>query len=88
MQLTKSLAVEWAKKGVRVNSISPGYIGTELVLAAPHLKALIEQWNAMAPMGRLGKPEELMGVVVYLASDAASFTTGSDFIVDGAFTCF
>ena len=88
MQLTKSLAVEWAKKGVRVNSISPGYIGTELVLAAPHLKALIEKWNAMAPMGRLGKPEELMGVVVYLASEAATFTTGSDFIIDGAFTCF
>ena len=88
MQLTKSLAVEWAKKGVRVNSISPGYIGTELVLAAPHLKALIDQWNAMAPMGRLGQPEELMGIVTYLASDAASFTTGSDFVIDGAFTCF
>ena len=88
MQLTKSLAVEWAKKNVRVNSISPGYIGTELIMAAEHLKPLIEQWNAMAPMGRLGKPEELMGVVVYLASDAATFTTGSDFIVDGAFTCF
>ena len=88
MQLTKSLAVEWAKKGVRVNSISPGYIGTELIMAAEHLKPLIEKWNAMAPMGRLGKPEELMGVVVYLASDAATFTTGSDFIVDGAFTCF
>ena len=88
MQLTKSLAVEWAKKGVRVNSISPGYIGTELVLAAPHLKALIAQWNAMAPMGRMGKPEELQAVVVYLAGDAASFTTGSDFVIDGAFTCF
>ncbi len=88
MQLTKSLAVEWAKKNVRVNSISPGYIGTELIMAAEHLKPLIEQWNAMAPMGRLGKPEELMGVVVYLASEAATFTTGSDFIVDGAFTCF
>ena len=88
MQLTKSLAVEWAKKGVRVNSISPGYIGTELVLAAPHLKALIEQWNAMAPMGRMGKPEELQSIVVYLAGDTASFTTGSDFVVDGAFTCF
>ena len=88
MQLTKSLAVEWAKKGVRVNSISPGYIGTELIMAAEHLKPLIEKWNAMAPMGRLGKPEELMGIVVYLASDAASFTTGSDFIIDGAFTCF
>ena len=88
MQLTKSLAVEWAKRNVRVNSISPGYIGTELIMAAEHLKPLIEKWNAMAPMGRLGKPEELMGVVVYLASDAATFTTGSDFIVDGAFTCF
>ncbi len=88
MQLTKSLAVEWAKKGVRVNSISPGYIGTELVLAAEHLKTLIPQWNAMAPMGRMGKPEELQAVVVYLAGDAASFTTGSDFLIDGAFTCF
>lgn len=88
MQLTKSLAVEWAKRGVRVNSISPGYIGTELVLAAPHLKALIDQWNAMAPMGRLGKPEELESICVYLAGDTSSFTTGSDFIIDGAFTCF
>ncbi|MBR1560413.1 MAG: SDR family oxidoreductase [Clostridia bacterium] len=88
MQLTKSLAVEWAKRNVRVNSISPGYIGTELVLAAPHLKALIDQWNAMAPMGRLGKPEELESICVYLAGDTASFTTGSDFVIDGAFTCF
>ncbi len=87
-QLTKSLAVEWAKKGVRVNAISPGYIGTELILSAPHLKALIEQWNAMAPMGRLGKPEELEAICVYLAGDASTFTTGSDMIVDGAFTCF
>lgn len=88
IQLTKSLAVEWAKRGVRVNSISPGYIGTELVLAAPHLRALIDQWNAMAPMGRLGKPEELESICVYLAGDTSTFTTGSDFIVDGAFTCF
>lgn len=88
IQLTKSLAVEWAKRGVRVNSISPGYIGTDLVLAAPHLKALIAQWNAIAPMGRLGKPEELESICVYLAGDTSTFTTGSDFIVDGAFTCF
>lgn len=88
IQLTKSLAVEWAKRGVRVNCISPGYIGTELVLAAPHLRALIDQWNAIAPMGRLGKPEELEGICVYLAGDTSTFTTGSDFIVDGAFTCF
>ena len=88
IQLTKSLAIEWAKKGVRVNSISPGYIGTDLVLAAPHLTALIDQWNAIAPMGRLGKPEELQSILVYLAGDTSSFTTGSDFVVDGAFTCF
>lgn len=88
IMLTKSMAVEWAKKGVRVNSISPGYIGTELIMAAPHLTPLIEQWNAMAPLGRLGKPEELQSVVVYLAGDTSTFTTGSDFVVDGAFTCF
>jgi len=88
IQLTKSLAIEWAKKGVRVNSISPGYIGTDLVLTSKTLIPLIEQWNAMAPMGRLGKPEELESICVYLAGDTSSFTTGSDFILDGAFTCF
>ena len=88
IQLTKSFAVEWATRGVRVNSISPGYIGTELILAAPHLKALIDEWNKIAPMHRLGKPEELQAVVVYLAGDMSSFATGSDFVVDGAFTCF
>ena len=62
IQLTKSLAIEWAKRGVRVNSISPGYIGTDLTLSSPTLIPLIEQWNAMAPMGRLGKPEELESI--------------------------
>lgn len=88
IQLTKSLAVEWAKRGVRVNSISPGYIGTDLIMTRDDLKPLIEQWNVMAPMGRLGSPEELQSVIVYLAGDTSSFTTGSDFVVDGAFTCF
>lgn len=86
--LTKSLAVEWAKKGVRVNCISPGYIGTELIMNAENLKPLIKQWNDMAPMGRMGKPEELQSILVYLAGDTSTFTTGSDIIVDGAFTCF
>ncbi len=88
IQLTKSLAVEWAKRGVRVNSISPGYIGTELTLNSPTLIPLIDQWNAMAPLGRMGKPEELEAICVYLAGNASSFTTGADFIIDGAFTCF
>ncbi len=88
IQLTKSMAVEFAKRGVRVNSISPGYIGTELTLNSPDLKPLIAKWNEMAPMGRMGKPEELQSIAVYLAGDTSSFTTGSDFIIDGAFTCF
>jgi NAD(P)-dependent dehydrogenase (short-subunit alcohol dehydrogenase family) len=87
IQLTKSLAVEWALKNVRVNSISPGYIGTDLTLSSPTLKPLIEKWNAMAPLKRLGKPEELQAIAVYLAGDASAFTTGSDFVIDGAFTC-
>ena len=88
IQLTKSLAIEWATRGVRVNSISPGYIGTELTLNAPALAPLIEEWNRMAPLHRLGRPDELQAICVYLAGDASSFTTGADFSVDGAFTCF
>ncbi len=88
IQLTKSLAIEWAKRGVRVNSISPGYIGTELTLNSPALIPLIEKWNEMAPLGRMGRPEELESICVYLAGDTSTFTTGSDFIIDGAFTCF
>jgi NAD(P)-dependent dehydrogenase (short-subunit alcohol dehydrogenase family) len=79
--------VEWALKGVRVNSISPGYIGTDLTLNSPKLKPLIESWNAMAPLKRLGRPEELQAIAVYLAGDSSAFTTGGDFVIDGAFTC-
>lgn len=88
IQLTKSLAIEWAKRNVRVNSISPGYIGTELTLNSESLKPLIEQWNQMAPLNRMGRPEELQSICVYLAGDTSTFTTGADFIIDGAFTCF
>ncbi|MBR6767231.1 MAG: SDR family oxidoreductase [Clostridia bacterium] len=88
IQLTKSLAIEWAQKGVRVNSISPGYIETDLIKKAAHLQPLIAKWKELSPMARLGTPEELEAICVYLAGDAATFTTGSDFIIDGAFTCF
>ncbi len=88
IQLTKSLAVEWATRGVRVNSISPGYIGTDLTLSSETLKPLIEKWNELSPIHRLGKPEELKAICVYLACDASPFTTGGDFVIDGAFTCF
>ncbi|MFV0364555.1 MAG: SDR family oxidoreductase [Suipraeoptans sp.] len=86
--LTKSMAVEWAKTGVRINCISPGYIHTELIDKVPELKALVDEWNKIGPMGRIGKPEELQSICIYLACDASSFTTGSDMVVDGAFTCF
>ena len=86
--LTKSLAVEWAKKNVRVNCISPGYIGTDLVLQKADLKPLIAQWNDLSPIGRMGHPEELESICVYLAGDTSTFTTGSDIVVDGSYTCF
>lgn len=88
IQLTKSMAVEWAKRKVRVNCISPGYMGTELIKESTTLQPLVEQWNAMAPMGRLGDPAELQSICVYLAGDTSAFTTGSDIVIDGAFTCF
>lgn len=88
IMLTKSMAVEWAKKNVRVNCISPGYIGTELISTKPELQELVKEWNKIGPMGRIGKPEELQSICVYLAGDTSAFTTGSDISVDGAFTCF
>ncbi len=87
IQLIKSLAVEWAKYNVRVNCISPGYIATELISSSDFLKPLIQEWNAMSPVHRMGKPEELQALAVYLAGDTSSFVTGSDIIIDGAFTC-
>lgn len=86
IQLTKSLAVEWATRNVRVNSISPGYISTELILASPTLKPLIDEWKKLSPLKRLGTPDELQAIAVYLAGDTSMFTTGSDFIIDGAYT--
>ena len=84
IMLTKSLAVEWAPYNVRVNSISPGYIGTEMTLKAVDW---IPEWEALTPMNRMGRPEELAAAVVYLAGYGASFTTGTDLVIDGAFTC-
>ena len=88
IQLSKSLAIEWAKRDVRVNTMSPGYMGTDLTLSSPDLKPLIKTWNDWAPLGRLGKPEELQGMAVYLASDTSSFSTGEDYLIDGAFTAW
>lgn len=85
IQLSRSFAVEWAGRGVRVNTISPGYIGTEL-LQAEELKPLRKQWEELTPQRRVGRPDELQGIAVYLASDASSYATGADFVVDGGYT--
>jgi len=82
--LTKALAVEWAERGVRVNSISPGYIATELVKS---LTEYLPTWTEKTPAGRIGTPEDLIGAYVYLASDASKWTTGSDIVIDGGYTC-
>ena len=83
--LTKCLAVEWVDLGIRVNSISPGYTRTEMTTktTAP---AMIAKWESLTPMKRMAEPQEMAGAAIYLASDASSFVTGSDIIVDGGFT--
>ncbi|PWZ02943.1 NAD(P)-binding protein [Testicularia cyperi] len=89
--LATCLAVEWAKVGIRVNSLSPGYMLTSLSRAvlenSPNGKELRATWENMTPMGRLGDPEDLKGAIVYLASGASAYTTGADLIVDGGYTC-
>ncbi len=85
IQLTKSLAVEWAPYNVRVNSLSPGYIATEMTLKAP--EAWKDRWVDLTPAGRMGRPEELVSAILYMADDSSSYTTGMDLVVDGAFTC-
>ncbi|MDZ7801474.1 MAG: SDR family NAD(P)-dependent oxidoreductase [Trueperaceae bacterium] len=84
--LTKSLAGEWAERGVRVNAVSPGYIGTEMTRAGMEHEAWRDRWLAMTPMGRVGEPHEIANAVWYLASDASSFATGTNLLVDGGYT--
>lgn len=84
-QLTKTLAVEWAARGVRVNCIAPGWILTPLTQPL-HDDAAQSSWiTGRTPMGRWGTPEDLQGAAVYLASDASAFMTGQTLYVDGGF---
>jgi len=79
---TKALALEVARKGVTANTISPGYIGTKMVMAIPK-DVLDSKIIPQIPMGRLGKPEEVAGLVAYLASDEAAFLTGANIAING-----
>ncbi|RGY98214.1 glucose 1-dehydrogenase [Clostridium sp. AM58-1XD] len=89
IMLTKSMAAEWADRGVRVNALCPGYMRTEMSEDRYQRKdPAIERWFSMTPMGRSGVPDELMGIAVYLASDASSFVTGASYLVDGGYTAW
>ena len=79
---TKALALEVARKAVTVNTISPGYIGTKMVMAIPQ-EVLDSKIIPQIPMSRLGKPEEVAGLVAYLASDEAAFVTGANIAING-----
>jgi len=79
---TKALALEVAKKGVTINTISPGYIGTKMVMAIPH-DVLESKILPQIPMLRLGKPEEVAGLVAYLCSEEAAFVTGANISING-----
>ncbi len=79
---TKALSLEVARKGVTVNTISPGYIGTKMVTAIPQ-DILDSKILPQIPLGRLGKPEEVAGLIIYLASDEAAFVTGANISING-----
>ena len=83
VMLTKSLAAEWAQYNINVNSISPGYIATEMTKKVPQYH---DEWKKLTPMKRLGEPSELKGAVVYLASEASRLMTGHDLIIDAGYT--
>lgn len=85
-QLTKSLAAEWAEFGIRVNAIAPGYVKTEMApVDEPKFR---QHWIEDAPMKRYATPEEIAPTIVYLASDASAFMTGSVVVIDGGYTLY
>ena len=89
IHLTKSLATEWAPYNIRVNTIAPGYMVTPMTQPTfDENGEMVRRWMSMSPMNRPGQPEELGGAIVYLASDASSFTTGAVLSVDGGYTCW
>lgn len=87
IHLTKSLAMEWAERGIRVNCISPGYTATPMN-TRPEVADQVRIFEQTTPLGRMAEVEEMVGPAVFLCSPAASFCTGVDLIVDGGFVCW
>jgi NAD(P)-dependent dehydrogenase (short-subunit alcohol dehydrogenase family) len=86
--LTRSLAAEWGGRGVRVNAVAPTYINTSMTALARTNKPMFDAWIDGTPMARLGEPDEIASVVLFLASDASSLMTGSIVLADGGYTCW
>ena len=86
--LTKSLACEWAERGVRVNAVAPTYIETPLTRFGMEDQSMYPTWLDMTPMRRVGQPDEIASTVLFLASDASSLLTGSIVVADGGYTCW
>ena len=87
ISMKSSLAAEWAVHGIRVNTISPGYMDT-ILNEGEGLNEARQTWAERNPMGRMGQPEELTGPLVLLCSGAGSYITGADLVIDGGQTCF
>lgn len=88
IHLTKSLACEWAKHSIRVNCISPGYVHSPMMPIETIPKEYMDIFYDRTPMRRVGTPEEIAPAVLYLASDASSFTTGAEIVIDGGYCCW
>lgn len=86
--LTRSLAAEWAERGVRVNAVAPTYIETDLTRDVAMDPEIRKHWLGSTPMGRMGQPSEIASVILFLAGEGASLMTGSIVLADGGYTCW